>query len=231
MAQLWKVKLPNGNVLTPGDWTAAEPLWSTIEVGNANFTQLRAFSYTEGGSVPGSPGPRLALEIDTNLEGEGSRLKENEELICYNLGVSVFKVGLAADTTLFPDADQPNVPLPDMLRLQRDLLVKMIIGNVKEYTHAPLSYWPAGMGVPRHDAGGRTFVSAAAPTGEVIAYNGGVNRSDMRTLASPLYVQGGQTFYVDFTPATGGVVGLNLADDARMRLRVYADGYRRRPVA
>ena len=32
MAQLWKVRLPNGNVLTPGDWTTAEPLYSTVEV-------------------------------------------------------------------------------------------------------------------------------------------------------------------------------------------------------
>lgn len=231
MAQFWKLRLPNGNILTPGDWTAAEPLWSTVEIGPGAFQVLRAFSYTKGSSVPGSVGPRLALPIDTNLQGEGSRLKENEELICYNIGISVFKRGPAADVDAFPDADDPNVPLPDMLRLQRDVLVEFKIANVKDYTHSPVSYWPAGMGVPRHDAGGRSFVSAGAPTGEVIAYNGGVNRGDMRALGSPLYVQGGESLYVDLRPATGQVQGLNLAADSRLVLRIYLDGYRRRPVA
>lgn len=176
-------------------------------------------------------GPRAATPIDTNLEGEGNRLPENEELIVYNLGIECFKEGPAADVDAFPDADNPGVPLPDMLRLQRDLLVEFRIASVKDYTHSPLSYWPAGTGVAGFYAGGRTNVSGAAPTGEVVSYNGGVSRYDMRTLASPLYVAGGETFYIDFRGAEGQVQGLNLADDSRIILRGYVDGYRRRPVA
>jgi hypothetical protein len=231
MAQLWKVRLPDGRVLTPGDWTAAEPLWSQVELGAGPFPVLRAFSYSAGGSVPGSPGPRDATDLDTNLEGEGSRLPENEELVVYNLGVTMFKVGRAATVDAFPDADNPGVPLPDMLRMQRDLIVLFRIASVKDYTHSPISYWPSGTGVQGHYSGGRSKVSGAAATGEVVAYNGGVSRYDMRAFASPLYVAGGETFYIDFEASEGQVVGLNLEPEARIVLRTYLDGYRRRPVA
>lgn len=231
MAQLWKVRLPNGNVLTPGDWTAAEPLWSVVEVPAGSFPLLTAFSYSKGGSVPGSIGPRNALATDTNLEGEGNRLPENEELICFNLSIEVFKVGPAANVDAFPDADEPGVPLPDMLRLQRDLSIEFKIAAVKDYTNMPMSYFPAGTGLATAFAGGRSRVSAGAATGEVTAYNGGVSRFDQRQFASPLYVRGGESLSVDIRPARGEVVNLNLAANSRMYLRTYLDGYRRRPVA
>lgn len=231
MAQLWKVRLPNGNVLTPGDWTAAEPLWSAVEVPAGPFPLLTAFSYSRGGTVPGSIGPRDAIATDTNLQGEGNRLPENEELICFNLGVEVFKVGPAASVDAFPDADQPGVPLPDMLRMQRDLVVEFRIAAVKDYTNAPMSYWPAGTGIASVYSGGRTRVSGGAATGEVVAYNGGVSRQDQREFASPLYVAGGESLSVVFRPARGEIMNLNLAPNSRMFVRTYLDGYRRRPVA
>lgn len=231
MAQLWKVRLPDGNVVTPGDWTASEPLWSVVEVPAGPFPLLTAFSYSRGGSVPGSVGPRDAILTDTNLQGEGNRLPENEELICFNLGIEVFKVGPADNVDAFPDADEPGVPLPDMLRLQRDLAIEFRIAAVKDYTRAPLSYWPAGTGVYGLYAGGRTRVSGGQATGEVVAYNGGVSRQDQRQFATPLYVAGGESMSVDIRPSRGAVEGLNLATDSRMFLRTYLDGYRRRPVA
>jgi hypothetical protein len=231
MAQVWKVRLPDGRVITPGEWTTAEPLYSTVEIGAGSFPLLTAFSYGRGGTVPGSVGPRQSTLIDTNLEGEGNRLPENEELVCYQLGVSIFKQGLAASVARFPDADNPNVPLTDMLRLQRDVLVEFRIASVKNYTHSPLSYWPAGCGVNYTISGGRSQVSAAAPNGEVIANNGSPSVEGRRELASPLYVAGGESLAVDLRAGPGQVDGLNLQPNARMILRVYLDGYRRRPVA
>jgi len=231
MAQLWKIRTPDGNVITPGDWTSAEPLWSTVEVGAGSFPVLTAFSYAQGGTVPGSVGPRDAILTDTNLQGSGNHLPENEELICFNVSVEVFKRGPAANVDAFPDADNPGVPLPDMLRLQRDLAVEFKIANVKDYTNAPLSYWPAGTGVSSLYAGGRSKVSAGAATGEVVAYNGGTSRMDQRELASALYVAGGESMAIDVRPSRGEVQNLNLAPDSRMVLRFFLDGYRRRPVA
>jgi hypothetical protein len=238
MAQLWKIRLPNGNVLTPGDWTSAEPLYSTVEIAAGAFPLLTAFSYSRGGSVPGSVGPRDALLIDTNLEGEGNRLPENEELICFTLGVEAFKTGAKYNDDRFPDADAPNMPLDDMLRLQRDLVIKFKIAAVKNYTHSPMSYWPSGTGVHQYMSGGRTRISAGVPTGEILGNNGDPAVTGARHLASPLYVAGGESMSVDISAGPGSVLGLfsNESEtvetgDTRARLRIYLDGYRRRPVA
>lgn len=230
MAQVWKVRLPGGNVVTPGEWTAAEPLYSTIEIAAGPFPAIVAFSYGRGGTVPGSVGPRQSTLIDTNLDGEGNRLPENEELVIHTIGVSVFKIGAAASTSAFPDADNPHVPLPDMLRLQRDLLMLLSIANVKEYTRSPMSYWPGGMGVQSMYSGGVSNVSGGT-NGEIPAVNGSPSVDGRRELASELYVAGGEGFQLTFRSGLGQVTNLNLAADARMRLRCYFDGYRRRPVA
>lgn len=230
MAQLIAVKLPDGRVLQPSDWTTSEPLYSTVEVAAGSFPVLSAFSYSYGATVPGSVGPREALISDTNLQGEGNRLPENEELVVYNLSIEVFKDGAEDDTTLFPDPENPEVPLPDMLRLQRDLLVFFRIAYVKEYTHSPLSYWPAGTGVNYTNSGSISRATGGV-SGTAVANNGGVSPADMRTLASPLYVAGGESLSVDIKAGPGQVNNLNLAADARMRLRIFLDGYRRRPVA
>jgi hypothetical protein len=92
MAQITKVRLPDGRTLTPGDWTSAEPLYSTVEVGAGAYTTLHAFSYAVGGDVPGSVGPRKSNLSDTNLQGQGAQLPENEELIIYSMMVEAFTV-------------------------------------------------------------------------------------------------------------------------------------------
>jgi hypothetical protein len=179
---------------------------------------------------------------DTNLEGEGNRLPENEELICFTIGVEAFKTGAKTNDDRFPDADSPNMPLDDMLRLQRDSIVEFKIAAVKLYTSSPLSYWPAGTGVHYYFSGGRSRVSAGAPTGEILGNNGDPAVTGARHLASPLYVAGGESMSVDIKAGPGQVNGLfsNENEDnangvtlsnARARLRIYLDGYRRRPVA
>lgn len=232
MAQLWKIRLPSGKVLQPSDWTAAEPLYSTVEIGDGTFPVLSAFSYPLGGEIPGSATNRRATIADTNLEGEGARLPENEELIAYGLAIEAFMIG--QEDTQSPDTipgnDPPNVSLLNMLRLQRDLLVVTRVAYVKEYTRAPLEAFPASTGVAQYNSGGRSNVSTGA-NGFVSANNGGDRVCDMREFASPLYIAGGEAISVDFRPGPGSVTGLNLATGSRIRLRAFFEGYRRRPVA
>jgi len=235
MAQLWKVRLPDGRTLTPGDWTSAEPLYSTVEIGQGPFPILTAFSYGRGsGEVPGSPGPRSATLGDTNLEGEGARLPENEELIAYSLSIEAFQIGRTGEDAL-PVSDPPDVSLLNMLRLQRDLLVITRIAYVKEYTRAPLGIFPASTGVFQANSGARSESSGGAD-GYVSANNGSPDVSGSRPFASPLYVAGGESIAVDLRPGPGQVVDLNCANAennpaGRVRLRIYFEGYRRRPVA
>jgi len=230
MAQVRKLVLPNGMTVVPGDWTAAVPLFSTVEVAAGPIPTLFAFSYTSGDTVPGSVGPRMATPIDTNLQGEGSKLPENEELVIHTMMISAFKTGVHASNTSFADADVPEVPLPDMLRLQQDMLIQLNIAAVKNYTQSPMDYWPAAAGVNHVYSGGLTAASGGT-TGTAVAYNGSVCTNGNRKFASPLYVAGGESFRVECVPNRGQITGLNLAADSRIQLRIYLDGFRRRPVA
>ena len=237
MAQIQKIRLPDGRVLTPGDWTSAEPLYTAIDVGAGPINTLYAFSYGIGGDIPGSPGPARSDYRWTNLEGQGAMLPENEELIVWNFCVSVFQMGTTDDGAADNLAGmflpvQPDVGLFNLLRLQRDTVCFFRIANVKDYTVHPLGYFPASTGVEQVNA------NAQDPAGLhwVAGNNGGTNVADVRTLASPLYVAGGESFGIDFRFPAGQIEGLSFgadpaAADARLRLRIFLDGYRRRPVA
>ena len=231
MAQVTKVRLPDGRVLTPGDWTSAEPLYSTIEITSGPYTTLQAFSYALGGDVPGSNvgtgSPRKSNLTDTNLLGQGAQLPENEELIVYAMEVEAFTVldtgGL--DDGMNPPA-LPHVSVKNMLRLQRDLVLVMKIASVKEYTRAPLAWFPASTGVAP------TYSQAVNGTeGFVTGNNGSTDVGGKRVFASPLYVDGGEALVIDFLAPKGEVEGLNLGETGRIRLRTFLDGYRKRPVA
>lgn len=230
MAQLNKVRLPNGDVVVPGDWIASEPLYSTVEIGPQPVPVLRAFSYGIGGEVPGSPSVRSATVADTNLQGEGGRLPENEELIAYTLCIEMFQIGPSTGDDSLPVADNPDVSLLDMLRLQRDLITITRIANVKEYTHAPVSWFPASTGVNQWNSGARSIASGGTE-GYVVGNNGGTTVSDARKFASPLHVLGGQSLSVDIVAGPGVVEGLSLEETSRIRMRLYFDGFRKRPVA
>ncbi len=231
MAEIAKIRLPNGNVVVPGEWTMAVPLYSTVEVAAGPINGLIAFSYGQGGTVPGSVGPRQSTLADTNLQGEGSKLPENEEIVIRAIGIEAFKTGPALEVNTFPDCDVPGVPLTTMLQLQRDILVELNIAAVKNYTQSTMGYWPAGTGMNYTISGGRSSVSGPGGNGEVPANNGFPRTEAGRELASPLHIAGGEAFGVKFSAGPGQVVGLNLAANSRIRLRILLDGERRRPVA
>lgn len=234
MAQVTKVRLPDGRVLTPGDWTSAEPLYSTIEIAAGPYTTLQAFSYALGGDVPGSnagtASPRKSNLTDTNLLGQGAQLPENEELIVYAMEVEAFTVVDTGDTDsgINPPA-LPHVSVLNMMRLQRDLVLVMRIASVKEYTRAPLAWFPASTGVAP------TYSDAVnGQAGFVTGNNGSTDVSGKRVFASPLYVDGGEALVVDFLAPKGEIEGLFNGTEAptgRIRLRTFLDGYRKRPVA
>lgn len=238
MGQLFKVRAPNGDVYSPGDWTGAEPLWSTVEVAEGSIQPLPAYSYGKGAAaVPGSIGPRKANDADTNLEGEGGRLPENEEIIIFNIACEVFTIGAGGDSTEdeIPQSDPPEVTALNLLRLQRDMLVTLRIASVnKRYIEAPIGYFPASTGVKQYTSGARSEVSDGA-SGYVSANNGSHNAHEIRELSSPLRIRGGETFSLDFIPGPGSIEQLNVVDTnntaGRLRIRSFLDGYRRRPVA
>lgn len=226
MAQIVKIRLPDGRVLVPSDWTSAEPLYSTVEVKAGPYTTLSAFAYGIGGEVPGSVGNRRSQITDTNLEGEGARIPANEELIIYSINVEAFQIGDYEDNDL-SNPTPPFTSLNNILRLQRDMIMTTWLANVREYTNHPMGWYPAGMGavlvnVGALNAGGDTFVAAS---------NGSASVDGKRLIASPLYVNGGESLRIDFVAPKGEIEDLDESTDGRVRLRTYLDGFRRRPVA
>jgi hypothetical protein len=237
MAQVTKVRLPDGRVLTPGDWTSAEPLYSTIEIAAGPYTTLQAFSYALGGDVPGSNvglgSPRKSNLADTNLLGQGAQLPENEELIVYAMEVEAFTIlnPGGVDEGINPPV-LPHVSVLNMLRLQRDLVLVMKIASVKEYTRAPLAWFPASTGVaPTYSVAQTGSLPPPDERGFVTGNNGSTDVGGKRVFASPLYVDGGEALVIDFLAPKGEVEGLSLGETGRIRLRTFLDGYRKRPVA
>lgn len=248
MVQAIKVRLPDGRTVSPSDWTSA-PLFSTVEVATGNLQPLPAFSYGESGVVPGSVGPRNATQADTNMQGQGGILQENEEVFLYALQIEVFQV--VGDAVAFgtgqeawvPDA--PEVSATNLLRLQRSTLVRTKIANTKDYGVNPISFYGAAMGVHRTTGATRSQSSAFA-NGVFMGYHGGVNVYDQREIATPHHVGPGEAFEVALEFPYGAVVEplvaappqvvaspLNFGTDAnaRLRVRIYVVGPRRRPVA
>ena len=236
MAQAWKIRLPNGVTVRPGEWTST-PLYSTVEIDDGSIGTLKGFSYGIGGDVPGSDGPRRSNIGDTNLQGSGNVLAENEELLLYSLQIECFTMtGTSNDlTTAFTNADPPDMSALNMVRIQRDTIVVMKIANTKEYSREVFGWFPAATGV--HNTFGAAVADApdVGPNTEplLIGNNGGVNVWDNREFATPHHVAPGEAFEVALMFPSGSVSGLDLESisTARIRCRIFAAGYRKRPVA
>jgi hypothetical protein len=231
MSQLLKIRLPDGRTLTPSDWTTAEPLWSTVELPTGNISVQEAFTYGIGGVVPGSANNRQSSLIDTNLQGEGARLPENEAMIqAIAVEAYIIPQSGAVSVTNSDNAISPDVGLTNMLRMQRDLLTVLTIASVKEYIRVPLAFCAAGGGVESGTASG---VGGDGANGYIAATNGSTSVKGLRHLASPLFIQGGEAFRFKFIPPNGTITGLNLGGNAgaRLRLRTFFLGYHKRPVA
>jgi len=250
MVQAIKVRLPDGRTVSPSDWTSA-PLFSTVEISNAaNLQPLPAYSYGVGGTVPGSVGQRNATAADTNMQGQGGILQENEEVFLYALQIEVFQI--ATNTADFFNTnetfapDPPEVSATNLLRFQRSTILRTKIANTKDYGVNPVSFYGAAMGVQRTTGATRSQGTTYA-NGVFVGYHGGVNVYDQREIATPHHVGPGEAFIVRFEFPYGSIIeplaavagqvvspsGLNFGvnTDARLRVRTYVIGPRRRPVA
>ncbi len=235
MAQIWKVRLPDGRTVRPTEWSST-PLWSTVEIGAGAQTPLFAFSYGRGGAVPGSVGPRNSTLVDTNMRGDGDIIPENEELLIYSIMAETFAI--ATNVANFFTGNDPGCPDPplvglrNLLRFQRDVNLELRIAEVKNYYDHPVGFFPASMGTNLYLGAARSAGSAFANS-MLVGTNGSTSSFDNRRVATPHQVQPGEAFSVSFNFPFGQITNLNFGADAnaRLRVRVYADGYRRRPVA
>lgn len=247
MAQITEIVLPDGRIYRPDDWTAAEPLYSSVELTSGPYQTLTAFSYGISQQVPGTL--RNAKYTDTNLQGEGGRLPDNEEILIYAMEIEAYVVQIAGSSAYtgadaIPVPDLPDVSLLDMLRMQRDLVVKARFVTTQAQTDHPLGWYPASTGTRFWNGGARTQASGNA-SGTVIGNNGWQDANARRLFAVPFYLSNGEQFGVDFVcpngqigtfnpalPQTGANAPLSVSTiNGRIKLRTLFDGFRRRPVA
>jgi hypothetical protein len=229
-----KVQLPDGTEVVIDEWLHY-PLFSTIQIGSSggvgDSTNLRAFSYVQGMRVPSTTNvtgsTRLADARDTNMVKRGG-LNYDEAFILYAVTYEAF--ALTASVTGVPDAEVLNAPAPvltaeNLKRLQRDLLIEIIVGaqQQKPQLRSPFSFIGQSAGTKSYASTGLvgTDVGFSQGTG------GGIDARNQRRLELPIYIESQQVSFMKVSSPIGTIVGL----DQQVRLRWYWDGLKRRPVA
>lgn len=236
MAQITELVLPDGRKVRPEDWSTT-PIYTTVDVSaGANLQDLQGFSYGIGGPVPGSVLQRQSTLRDTNLDGSGSVLPDNQELNLFAIRVELFAApNSVAAWNGANEAGNPNPPqvsLRQMLRMQRDIILKLVIAEQKNKYQHPLGFFPGAMGV--HGVAG-AITNNQSGTPATPAFNGGTSARNERKIGTPYQIKGGQAFSIALSFPLGTVTGLNLgmgndSVNGRYRARIYADGYRQRPA-
>jgi hypothetical protein len=232
--QLVTVRLPNGEDVDPAEWTTS-PLYSTVEFQiGVSLSSLFLYSYgVDSGEVPISPATlasRPATDFDTNMQGQGSILPENERILLYSIELELINLGAPDEATADTTATPPDCSLDQVLLVQRDTLAILHIGSrKKEFCRAPLGYFAGACGVARINQPNAQNEGAA--TGFKVAYNSGINPDDNRNFASPHDIAGGTAFDIELAFPLGGVNSNPAAAGDVIRCRSKMYGFRKRPVA
>lgn len=232
-----EIRLPDGTNLKIDEWIHW-PSFSTIEFAAYSKINLRAFSYIAGQQVP-SEGltKRTADDADTNSTVR-NRTNQDEALVIYAATYEAFGLSAAAADPRIAPADAvvlaarvPQVSRHNLLALQRSLLFELFVGaNVnKPQARVPFSRIPQSVGPVVH---GTTIASVAAgPTLTLGAADygtaGRVSSTNQWRWEIPVYIESDRVFYVKVSSPEGALADVN----QDIRLRIWLDGMKRRPVA
>ncbi len=215
------------------------PLFSTIEIGisgtapntSSDAVNLRAFSYIVGQRVPAtqSLAARLADERDTNMVKRQS-MSYDEAFIFYALTYEPYALGNLGSLTSGAAAGPLKAAAPmasslNLKRLERDLMTELLVGaqQKKPQFRVPWSLVRQSIGAPAW-----TSSDQIAPFTNISYGTAGCIRpQNQRKLELPIYIESQQVMFLRVFSAFGNIAGLSQA----MRLRIWMDGLKRRPVA
>lgn len=231
-----EIRLPDGTNLKIDEWVHW-PLFSTIEFAAFSKLNLKAFSYTVGQQVPTEGLPkRAADEADTNQVVRG-RTNHDESLVVYSMtyelfGLSNASVNPSASAVAPLAATAPQFSRHNLLALQRSMLVELFVGaNInKPQLRVPFSRLSQSIGPVIH--GTTLATQVGTPTfavtlgGTDLATGGRLTANNQWRLEIPIYIEADRVFNVRCSTPE------RLADmNQDMRLRLWLDGMKRRPVA
>jgi hypothetical protein len=231
-----KVQLPDGSSVVIDEWLHY-PLFSTIGIGTNNTdgdnTNLRAFSYVQGQRVPTTPSLAVTLLADashTNMVKRGG-MNYDEAFILYSMTFEHFattelSTGTGDPATLL-NAPELVLTAANLRRLQRDVLVELIIGaqQQKPQLRCPMSYIGQSIGAKTWAMQGNTTTATVTEFSTGTA--GAVDARNQRRLELPVYIESQQVSFLKVTSPGGPITGLTQG----VFLRWYWDGLKRRPVA
>lgn len=222
------VRLPNGEVVVFDEWLHW-PLFSTIEWGATSAVNLRAFTYVVGQKVPSKGiSPKTTANPSHTNQVSKSRMGWDEGFRVFSMTYEVFGRTDATITDASPDilvAEAPMFSALNLRRLQRDLLVKLLVGieQKKGQVRAPFSYFHQGVGPVYYGSGDAPDANQAIAAGT----GGDVAWASQRRYPFPVVIDSDRhmQLHVHASP-TGAVSGLT--QDVQMRW--YLDGVKRRPL-
>lgn len=215
------------------------PIFSTFEIGATGVAPattsdpivITIFNYIQGGKVSHtqSLAPRNALSSDTNVTKKRG-MNFNEEFFLYSVTYETFGItdsgSNSTSTGAIPlKAAAPMVEGRNLSFLNRDLLFELVVGAGQKYKPAVRCPWS----YLRQSAGSPGWTPGDSPDGTAaISYGTGGTPSptNQRRLEYPVRIAPQQVAYALVTAPQGPIVGLTQS----MRVRVYLDGIKRRPV-
>jgi len=220
------IRLPDGSELKLDEWLHY-PIYSTIEFAAASKFNLRAFTYVAGQTVPNQGvAPRTANDADTN-QTVRTRTNQDEAFVVYAITQEFFGLTDATYVTTpgpvtHTIAFAPAVSRHNMMVMQRDVLTELFVGaNInKPQLRVPQSRLSQSIGPVIHGTASNTQPADLGTQGRV-------SSSNQWRLELPVYIESDRVFYVRVSTPTGAIADLNQA----IRMRVWLDGMKRRPVA
>jgi len=219
------LRLNNGETIELDEWLSW-PLFSTVEFAKASRVKLPSFSYTVGQPVPRAGlAKRLADPSDTNMV-IAKKINHDEAFVAFSITYEAF--GLSDDLIAAGPAALALAPLISantLKRMQAFMTLSFKVGTrqSKPQAAAPLAWFAQGAGPVIAASSGAVGVNANLSVGTA----GRPSPRNQRRFPMPIFVQSDRKISVDVETPRGPIP--RLGQDVRLRL--YLDGIKRRPVA
>lgn len=227
------IRLPDGTEVVVNEWIGI-PKFSTVEFGADVDPNIRAFTYVVGNRVPQQGtipvgGNRTANERDTNITTR-NRLNHDQAFIAYSLTYELFALsdGVSGSPAVLL-SPALAVTSQNLRRLQRDLVLSLVIGaNIdKPQARVPFSWIGQGVGPVSFTSSGSLGAGINFSTGT----GGRVSPKNQRSWKLPVFIQPDQVFYVQVKSERSPRNATAERQDQAISMRLYIDGLNRRPVA
>ena len=239
--QITKMRLPDGTEVAFVDWED-QSIWSTAYA-QTGFTdsQILLFTYAAGEAVTVTQNITTGFtstERETNVSTAG-QLNQTEEMLVYAMKpeISIYAENVVGAIDALNVTAQSGLPLPNLPQIQilNDSLIMRLWVSQKVMHEEKLGYYNTGFG----PFGLGAMFPAATGVQRTYGARGLPSQDAVRSLAMPVYIGGGETYYVSLDNFAGGAVDFGVlegdiptfASNRVAKIAVHLDGLHKRPVS